>query len=85
MQVTDLTFWHMSLCRIVSERSITDLIRELLALEAGEKGLRGSLNATKTNPQLQLRVQRLLCHIYKQREALQLMFVELFGVKPGRS
>lgn len=83
--ITDQRFRHMSLCRIVPERSITDLIRGLLALEACEQGLRGSLNGASRYPHLQSRIQRLILRNYKQREALQQMVIELLGVKPGRS
>lgn len=84
--VTDLSYERLSLFRMVpASPSITDLMRELLALEVHEQGLRERLDALEPHPRTYSQLQRLIFRIHAEHEALERMFIGLFGVKPGRS
>lgn len=74
-------------CMVAEFPSITDLMSELLVLEAREQNLRDRLDVLELYPRIRriyVRVQHLIVGIHQERRALEQMMTVLFGAKPGR-
>jgi hypothetical protein len=65
--------------------SLTELVNNLIVLEARESKLRGQIAVLAPNSRAYAHLHLFILRVHQEREALEQLFTKLLGVRPGRS